>query len=119
TVNDIGEGSVVTHRNTVSGETVTMTRAGDTATISVSEAVNPLTGRPAPTATTQATGEGIVRGDRDTGGFDKSGAGDNPRSSPQTESGSGGGGSDESGGRGDSRGNDCCDDNSSPGQNAK
>ncbi|MDR1943190.1 MAG: FecR domain-containing protein, partial [Synergistaceae bacterium] len=95
TVNELSEGSRVTHNNRETGETKTMTMPGDTVSITTSTVDNPVTGVISTTTTTETSGAGVIDGDRDNAGFDKSGGGDNPhaRESSSNESrGSGGGG---------------------------
>ncbi|MDR3255444.1 MAG: FecR family protein [Synergistaceae bacterium] len=104
TVDDISEGSVVTYVNRLTGETFTMTKAGDSIT---------ATGMTENAPSIETSGEGLLHGERDTKGNDMSGLGDNPRApnpSGGRGSGSGNGGSGSSRGRG----GDCCGDNGSP-----
>ncbi|MDR1944265.1 MAG: FecR family protein [Synergistaceae bacterium] len=139
TVEEISEGSVVKYTNKDTRESWTMTRPGDTVSVTVSSPTTPTVptpGVPAPgapalgvstTTNVEVQGAGVTRGDRDPSGTDRSGAGDNPRETgPQTNTGGGGGsnnddkGNDVNGGTGSGGGkspNDCCNDNSSPGRN--
>ncbi|MDR1515066.1 MAG: FecR family protein [Synergistaceae bacterium] len=147
TVEAIGEGHVVNYSSKSGRDSWTMTRPGDTVSVRVSAPAAPV----APTAPTlspvspvspiaptppavspavsvsvEAEGEGVVRGERDTQGVDKSGGGDNPKADPQGASGNSGRENDDSGGEDDddddessgggrNPGDDCCNDNSSPG----
>jgi hypothetical protein len=134
TVEAIGEGHAVNYSSRSTRDSWTLTRPGDTVTVSSPAAATaapptaagtPPAGSVAPSdINVEAVGAGVVQGERDLQGVDKSGAGDNPRDSTQgtagnSESGGNGGGdrsneSENAGGNG-SPGDDCCNDNSVPG----
>jgi hypothetical protein len=76
---ELSPGSSVTYANKITGEKITLTRAGDSVTITVKEVTDPSTREKTVTAVMEASGEGILKGDRDARGFDRSGGGDNPK----------------------------------------
>jgi hypothetical protein len=143
TVEAIGEGHAVNYSSRSSRDSWTMTKPGDTISVSVSAPEIPVaptspvspasppaqvvpTISPAVSVSVEAQGEGVVQGERDLRGTDKSGGGDNPREERQGTPGSSGGGRDNdaavdhdsSGGNSGGSsggGDDCCNDNSSPG----
>jgi hypothetical protein len=103
TVEEVSPGNVVIYSNTATGETFTMTLAGGSITTTEAPVTDPVTGETKTTIISEPGGEGVLRGDRDARGYDKSGAGDNPRrarprGSGGNGSGSRGGGSRSSGG---------------------
>jgi hypothetical protein len=132
TVEAIGEGHAVNYSSRATRDSWTMTRPGDTVTVSSpAPSAPPVTvgtppaGSIAPSEIkVEAVGEGVLQGERDVQGMDKSGAGDNPREAPQGTQGSESGGDErtehESSGPGSGGGardpaDECCGDNSVPG----
>jgi hypothetical protein len=79
TVLELSPGSAVTHASKITGEKTTLTMAGDSITITFKEITDPSTGEKTTAIVTETSGEGVLKGDRDARGFDRSGAGDNPR----------------------------------------
>jgi hypothetical protein len=117
TVNELSEGSRVTHSNKETGETKTMTMPGDTVSITTSTVENPTTGVISTTTTTETSGAGVIDGNRDQGGFDRSGGGDNPHDREgRNESGGGGGGEHSHSGGTSPGGGGCGGGNSAPGR---
>jgi hypothetical protein len=72
TVESLSEDNVVIYTVRATGETWTLTRPGDSISISA-------TPDDSGAAEVEPLGEGVTRGDRDPRGLDRSGAGDNPR----------------------------------------
>jgi hypothetical protein len=148
TVEAIGEGHAVNYSSKSGRDSWTMTKPGDTVSVRVSapeipaaptapvspaSPVSPVapvspTINPSVSVSVEALGEGVVQGERDTQGKDKSGGGDNPKEESQGASETSGGGDgnsddrhnqhndNDSYGGGQNPGDDCCNDNSSPGQ---
>jgi hypothetical protein len=143
TVEAIGEGHAVNYSSKSGRDRWTMTKPGDSVSVRVSAPQAPVapvapvtpttspvapvmpTVTPAAPVTVEIQGEGVVQGERDTQGMDRSGAGDNPRSDPQGTPGDSGGkdandrDDDHKSSSSRNPADVCCNDNSAPGMNAK